>query len=507
MATWHIALFRPALVFCFAMKITIFLQFIPPANPLYFSYPGFHYGDVKLEGHASIVDSDIQLTLNMMDQTMKKSVGQVTSSKPMHLWDQKSGTLANFKSNFSFVIFSDEPLHGDGLTIFMADPNIPFPVPEHLEEGGGLGLVDGNQMFNSTNHPFVAVEFDTYENSWDPNTTHIGMNINSVISKKTMPWLADISNRNVYNCSINYNATTYNFSVTFTGYRNHNPVEQYFSYRVDLRKILPEWVVLGISAANGDVFEKKTMGKEEEESDFDVNMDEEFQKDTGPKKFCYYELETATNNFSQEEKLGQGGFGGVYRGYLKNSNSYVAIKRISQESKQGIKEYATEVKIISKLRHRNLVQLIGWCHKKKDLLLIYEFMPNGSLDFHLYHGKSVLTWEEDQITITEWVWEMYGIGKLHEAIDPKLCGVFDEQQVERLVVAGLCCAHPDYSLRPSVRQVIQVLNFEVPLPILPQKMPVPTYLPPMIKDAFYQIGHSFEAACTQKVERGFDTHP
>ena len=76
-------------------------------------------------------------------------------------------------------------------------------------------------------------------------------------------------------------------------------------------------------------------------------MDDQFQKGTGPKRFCYNELVSATKKFAKLERLGQGGFGGVYKGYLKDLNSHVAIKRVSRESKQGIKEYATEVKIIS----------------------------------------------------------------------------------------------------------------------------------------------------------------
>ena len=74
-----------------------------------------------------------------------------------------------------------------------------------------------------------------------------------------------------------------------------------------------------------------------------------------PKKFSYDELTRETNDFNDKEKLGQGGFGGVYKGFLSNSNSFVAVKRISKESKLGIREYASEVKIISQLRHKNLM--------------------------------------------------------------------------------------------------------------------------------------------------------
>ena len=77
---------------------------------------------------------------------------------------------------------------------------------------------------------------------------------------------------------------------------------------------------------------------------------------------------------------------------LTESNIEVAVKRVSKGSKQGIKEYTSEVKIISRLRHRNLVQLIGWYHERGEFLLVYEYMPNGSLDFHLFGAKIMQTW-------------------------------------------------------------------------------------------------------------------
>ncbi|KAL7227564.1 hypothetical protein ACSBR1_022427 [Camellia fascicularis] len=70
-------------------------------------------------------------------------------------------------------------------------------------------------------------------------------------------------------------------------------------------------------------------------------MDNEFEAGTGPKKFSYGELFHATNNFAKDQKLGEEGFGGDYRGFLRESNSYVAVKRISKGSKQGRKEYPT----------------------------------------------------------------------------------------------------------------------------------------------------------------------
>ncbi|CAA6663095.1 unnamed protein product [Spirodela intermedia] len=99
----------------------------------------------------------------------------------------------------------------------------------------------------------------------------------------------------------------------------------------------------------------------------------------------------ATMNFSPEEKLGRGGFGDVYRGTLTQPKVVVAIKRVAKDSRQG-KEYVAEVNVISRVRHRNLVQLVGWCHERGELLLVYEYMPNASLDAHLYGGSNPLPW-------------------------------------------------------------------------------------------------------------------
>ncbi|TXG69390.1 hypothetical protein EZV62_004325 [Acer yangbiense] len=204
---------------------------------------------------------------------------------------------------------------------------------------------------------------------------------------------------------------------------------------------------------------------------FDVSFGNEFENGTGPRKFSYRELASATNNFCEEAKLGEGGFGGVYKGFQKDLNTFVAVKRISKSSKQGTKEYTTEVKIISQLRHRNTVKLIGWCHEK-DLILVYEFMPNGSLDSYLFKGKSLLTWD---VSLVPWVWESYGNKRLVDVVDKKLGTNFDIKKMECLMIVGLWCAHPARNLRPSIRQAIQGLNFELPLPNLPSKMPVPNY--------------------------------
>ncbi|XP_010910581.3 L-type lectin-domain containing receptor kinase IV.2, partial [Elaeis guineensis] len=90
-----------------------------------------------------------------------------------------------------------------------------------------------------------------------------------------------------------------------------------------------------------------------------------------------------------------GGFGQVYKGVLPTSATEVAVKKISHESRQGMREFVAEIVSMGRLRHRNLVQLLGYCRREGELLLVYEYMPNGSLDKFLFHGEQpALTWSQ-----------------------------------------------------------------------------------------------------------------
>ncbi|URE34752.1 receptor kinase [Musa troglodytarum] len=168
---------------------------------------------------------------------------------------------------------------------------------------------------------------------------------------------------------------------------------------------------------------------------------EDWELEYGPRRFSYKDLFEATKGFRDKELLGMGGFGRVYKGVLQKSKAEVAVKRVSHESRQGMREFIAEVvsigrlrhrnlvqllgycrrkgellseiavkrvshgsrqgmrefiaEIVSigRLRHRNLVQLLGYCRRKGELLLVYDYMPNGSLDKFLYdQDKPTLDW-------------------------------------------------------------------------------------------------------------------
>ncbi|XP_062230842.1 L-type lectin-domain containing receptor kinase SIT2-like [Phragmites australis] len=127
-----------------------------------------------------------------------------------------------------------------------------------------------------------------------------------------------------------------------------------------------------------------------------AELKEDWEVEFGPHRFSYKDLYHATEGFKNNNLLGAGGFGKVYKGVLQSSKLVVAVKRVSHESRQGMKEFICEVVSIGRIRHRNLVQLLGYCRRKGELLLVYDYMPNGSLDKYLYclEGKPTLNWDQ-----------------------------------------------------------------------------------------------------------------
>ncbi|XP_047975382.1 receptor like protein kinase S.2-like isoform X2 [Salvia hispanica] len=116
------------------------------------------------------------------------------------------------------------------------------------------------------------------------------------------------------------------------------------------------------------------------------------------RRFSLAEINLATKDFSREHVIGKGGFGEVYRGFIDNGSSVVAIKRCAgSDSSQGQTEFAAEIETLSKFRHRNLVSLIGYCDEDGEMILVYDYMLNGTLADRLHknsEGGSTLSWIE-----------------------------------------------------------------------------------------------------------------
>ncbi|GKV44213.1 hypothetical protein SLEP1_g51412 [Rubroshorea leprosula] len=335
-------------------------------------------------------------------------VGGVTYANEVLMWDSNSGKLSDFTCHFSFSIDAPSPyITNDGIAFFLAP--IGFQIPLN-SIGGYLGLFNTTTKYSPSNR-IISVEFDTYNNSeWDPNQTHVGININSIRSVVSTPWNASFHIKDTADVLITYNSTTKNlsFSASTGGVAGQHTLKSWkFNSSLDDKEtnenssrkikivvaiaILVIVLLIGTFLAYVIMRQRKKVNKRAKAINL-TSINDDFEMGTGPRRFSYQDLASATNDFSQDRKLGEGGFGAVYKGYLADVDMLIAVKKFSKGSKQGKKEYTAEVKIISQLRHRNLVQLIGWCHERSEFLLVYEFMSNGSLDSHLFGKRSPFPW-------------------------------------------------------------------------------------------------------------------
>uniref|UniRef100_A0A0E0PY16 non-specific serine/threonine protein kinase n=1 Tax=Oryza rufipogon TaxID=4529 RepID=A0A0E0PY16_ORYRU len=142
---------------------------------------------------------------------------------------------------------------------------------------------------------------------------------------------------------------------------------------------------------------------------------------TGPagskSRFSYEELTGITSNFSRDNVIGEGGFGCVYKGWLSDGKC-VAVKQLKAGSGQGEREFQAEVEIISRVHHRHLVSLVGYCIAAHHRMLIYEFVPNGTLEHHLHgRGMPVMDWPT-RLRIA--IGAAKGLAYLHEDCHPRI---------------------------------------------------------------------------------------
>ncbi|KAM5577104.1 L-type lectin-domain containing receptor kinase IX.1-like [Rosa sericea] len=433
-----------------------FLLFLSYASSISFQIPRFDASatNIVYEGDALPTVGVIEL-INKYRYVCR--VGRATYAERIPIWNSRTGKVTDFTTHFSFVIQRQETTsYGSGIAFFLAP--FGYQIPPN-SAGGFLGLLNTTDS-DYAGSQIVVVEFDPFVNpEWDPPYQHVGINKNSISSVASTPWNISLHDGDTTDVWITYSATTTTLSVNWSYRTTPASAEETtsLSYQIDLAKVLPEWVTVGFSAGTRDAgtrnqivswefnstldrkYPGSGLGKgakktltiiavlvavsvvsliagmvaaniprlyrwrykkgivtepgAEEERLTSINQDS-CDRGAGMRRFPYSEIERATNNFSEE--VGAGGSSTVFRGNLPTDDTAVAVKKISSRSGQGRKECMTEVKLISSLRHPNLVQLKGWGHDKeeKTFLLVYEFMPNGSLDAHLFGKGCALTWDD-----------------------------------------------------------------------------------------------------------------
>ncbi|GAU24705.1 hypothetical protein TSUD_355330 [Trifolium subterraneum] len=170
--------------------------------------------------------------------------------------------------------------------------------------------------------------------------------------------------------------------------------------------------------------------------------------------YDFEKLEIATNYFHFGNMLGKGGFGPVYKGIMEDGQE-IAVKRLSKASGQGIEEFMNEVVVISKLQHRNLVRILGCCVERGEQMLVYEFMPNKSLDAFLFDPlqKKILDWKK-RSSIIEGIARDFGLARIVKG------GEEDEANTKR-VVGTYGYMPPEYAMEGLFSEKSDVYSFGV----------------------------------------------
>ncbi|XP_050383234.1 probable L-type lectin-domain containing receptor kinase S.5 [Argentina anserina] len=621
------------------------------ASCLSFSYPEFKNENetdfLWSEKDFRIINDAIQVTIDVSGGPISNQSGRVLYKKKFRLWGDGGRKKASFNSTFNINISNRTDPGAEGLA-FILTANETLPENSN---GQWLGIVNASSN-GSIQARIVAVEFDTsksYEQDLDDN--HVGVDVNSIYSLKQESltrYGIRLSSGTNYTVTVQYDSQNLTIFISHPTDTGDQMNDQVLSLPLNLTEYLPEKVYVGFSASTGNntqlncitswnftssrieenpnllwvwiatpaavvfaflagvasyIYWRRHHGKELLEDAYPWLEDEIQSTAMAPKKFELKELQRATSRFNPKNKLGKGGFGTVYKGCLGNKE--IAVKRISKNSRQGMQEFIAEVTTIGSLRHKNLVKLIGWCYERQELLIVYELMPNGSLDRFLFGenmlGKEMeeppLSWErrhniingvaqaldylhngcekrvlhrdikasnimldadftarlgdfglartlqQSEVThhstkeiagtpgymapetfltaratvetdvyafgvlvlevacgrrpagnqveqsnynnsIVYWLWDLYSRGRVLDAVDSRLDGDTDEDDMVSVLTLGLACCHPDPHQRPSMRTVLKVLTREADPPVLPIERPAFVWpsMPPSFKE-------------------------
>ncbi|KAF8394878.1 hypothetical protein HHK36_018815 [Tetracentron sinense] len=421
-----------------------------------FVYNGFHGPNLSLDG-ASIITSNGALRLTNQS---KNIISHAFYSPPVHLLNKNSTSAANassFSTSFVFAIVPSEPEAGGHGIAFTLSPLKQFPNAEHSHY---LGLFNPSNDGNSSNHIFAVEFdiVNGFGKFGDTDENHVGININGFSSDVAKPASyvngtgenedVELESGRPIQAWIEYDGVEKVVHVSIAPSPALKPSRPLLVYPIDLSLVLEESMYVGFSASTGklssshyilgwsfnmngvsyplDLSQLPSVPPHEGKGSSSklnsttiiavfssvlvlfflalvasvalyrratLSEDLEDWELHCSHRFRYKDLYVATKGFKQSEVIGVGGFGVVYKGVLPSTGEEVAVKKISRE---GNREFVAEVESLGRLRHKHLVHLQGWCKRKGNLILVYDYIPNGSLDNLLFNPQNnfVLSWKQ-----------------------------------------------------------------------------------------------------------------
>ncbi|KAK8318169.1 hypothetical protein V6Z11_A13G154700 [Gossypium hirsutum] len=637
------------LLFLFPLLFTFDSPFIILAESTSFNFPFFTVRNLTLLGDSHLKNGVIGLTRETA--VPSSSSGTLIYNHPIHFLDQDSNITASFSTTFSFTINSVDPTtFGDGLTFFLSPDNQTLGSSgAYLGLANSLVLAKNKFLaiefdtkldtrFNDSNDNHVGLDVNSLNSikATDALLQDIDLKSGNLITA----WIVYKNDLRVLNVFLSYSTVKpqtplfsvdidlsgylkeyvfVGFSASTEGSTGIHSIENWSFKTFGFLPVRPRshphnvsgssvTVPSVVPASNSTNRHHKRLGlglgiagpafffvvlavfgyvsvKKWKDMRIEKNLKAEIL--AGPREFSYKELYAATRGFHSSRIIGRGAFGNVYKAIFVSSGCVSAVKR-SKHSREGKTEFLAELSIMAGLRHKNLVQLQGWCAEKGELLLVYEFMPNGSLDTLLHqHPENglLLTWSHRQniavglasvlaylhqeceqqvihrdiktsnimldgnfnprlgdfglarlmdhdkspvstltagtmgylapeylqygkatektdvfsygvvilevacgrrpierevnsqkmVNLIDWVWGLLGEGRIIDAADKRLKGDFNEEEMRKLLLVGLSCAHPDSAERPSIRRILQILNNEADPIAVPKMKPSLTF--------------------------------
>uniref|UniRef100_A0ACD5ZP44 Uncharacterized protein n=1 Tax=Avena sativa TaxID=4498 RepID=A0ACD5ZP44_AVESA len=595
-----------------------------------FVYSGFSSANLTLDGAATVTSGSLLQLTNGTDQ----QTGHAFYPAPLRFG---GGAAQSFSASFVFAILSiytDLSAHGMAFVV-AASNNFSSALPGQLL---GLTDIQNNGN-DSNHFFAVELDTIQNKEYSDLNANHAGANVNGLTSLQSYyAGYFDDKDGNFRNLSlisrqamqvwVDYDHKVAEITVAMAPVKVNRPVKPLFTATYNLTTVVTDVAYVGFSSATGTINVRHyvlgwsfamngpalaidiaklpklpRVGPKPRSKVLEIvlpiatgafvlilgtivvlvlrrrfryaELREDWEVEFGPRRFAYRDLYRATEGFNNTHLLGIGGFGRVYKGVLPASKLEVAVKKVAHDSKQGIKEFIAEVVSIGRLQHRNLAPLLGYCRRKSELFLVYEYMSNGSVDKYL-HGredKPILNWtsrwriikgiasclvylheewekvvihrdikasnvlldsdmngrlgdfglarlydhdadpqtthvvgtigylapelghtskatpltdvfafgvfilevtcgqrpvraslQDSQVLLVEWVLEQWNKGSLLDTVDKGLEGNYNAAEACVALKLGLLCSHPFANARPTMRQVMQYLEGDMPLP-------------------------------------------